>query len=560
MNAGKAQRLTRRLRRLAVAVAAIGALVVVSACSSASSGPESSESGGPSTSTPQQTSSASAAPTQQSAAEPGPTASSADEPTGGVLRVAAPAEPPDLNPASNLTNAVRNVTINTFNSLLSFNLDTYELEPELATSWEYSDDGLTLTLKLRDDVHFHNGQAMTAADAAWSIEQDTSSSNNRTGPALVNVKNASAVDKYTVAITLKQKDYTIPSVLPDVYVWPDGWEYDVKDPTSVKGMGTGPFMLEKWVPNDVIVLKRNPNYWQKGYPKLDEVDFVHIGDATTAALQLKSAQLDMMVAPFAQVKSLDSASGVQVINPPAGRSGLYDLRINFKHKPWGDVRVRQALAYALDRTAIKQALLGMYDPVSNPIPPTSKFFASDAIQYSLNVAKAKELLAAAGYPDGVDAGTLMTHFELGPDFKILAELIQAQAAKVGIKLKVQSYDVPTFVKRLLDADFDIGLSQTLGRQTPYDLLQHDVGSVRASYGGFAEPLKDYLTLLNGIAQMDPNSAEYEATVKKAQVEAMEKLPVIIVGSRPQPVAITDKVQGFKAEANGFLILENVGLK
>lgn len=475
---------------------------------------------------------------------------------GGMLRIASAAEPSNLDPRTNATEFDRNVVINVYNSLLEFDLEDFSLQPSLATSWEFSDDGLAITLELEEGVLFHDGSEMTADDVVFTILENADPDNIRTGAALARVEDVVAVDDYTVEIQLSEPDALIPETLVDVYVRPDGWEYD---PDAL--IGTGPFKFVSWDRNQAVVLERNEDYWREGFPLLDEVHFENVADDQTRVLRLEAGEIDMVpVPPFTLVERLQEG-GFNMVVPTGGAGAVYDLRFNVRTPPWDDVRVRQALNHALDREAIETALLGVYEPISNPVPEDSPFFSPTAPSYKpRDLDRARELLAEAGYPDGVDAGTMMNHYELGFDFEVLSQVIQSQAAEAGIRMELENFDVATWVDNYLSPEgWGVGLSNGLARPTPYDLIAHTWGKGRPAAQGHDETMPEFLELLEETRGLDPESDEFREGLQELQVIAMTELPSIAVGTKPLPIAMSDAVTGFEGHPSGFVILEQVGL-
>lgn len=476
---------------------------------------------------------------------------------GGTMLIAVESEPTDLDPSKNTTLPDRNVTINVYNSLIEFNLDDFSLQPGLAKDWYFSDDGLTLTLELEEGVQFHDGSDMTAADVAYTILQNADPENSRTGASLSLVADAVAVDDYTVEVKLSAPDALIPETLVDVYVRPDGWTYE---PDTF--IGTGPFKFVRWDRNQVIVLERNENYWREGLPLLDEVQLINVADEQTRILQIQAGDVHMVNQPaFTSLETLAAADGVEIAVPTNGAGLVYDIRFRVTAEPWNDVLVRQALNYALNREAYETALFGVYTAVSNPIAEDSPFFSEEAPVYTYDPDRARELLAEAGYPDGLDAGAFENHFELGLDFEVLSQLIQSDAAAVGINMEIQNYDVATWVARYLDpeSDYGIGLSNGAARPTPYDLVNHTWGKGRPAAQGHIETMPEFLQLLEDTRTLDPSSDQFRENLKELQTIALTELPSIVVGNKALPVAIRDTVTDFKAHPNGFLVMEAVGL-
>jgi peptide/nickel transport system substrate-binding protein len=238
--------------------------------------------------------------------------------------------------------------------------DGASVEPGAADSWKVSPDGKTWVLHIRDGVTFSDGTPLTAGDAAYALERAASKDSNfEDNFALVD--HATATDSHTLVVMLKKPSASFlayaslyaASIAPEKLIKAQGkalWEHPV---------GSGPYVLAEWVKNDHLTLRRNARYWQKPYPYLDELRFDVLTDDNTRMLKFRSGELDIATnVPPNQIEQLKKVNGVSVkIFPLMGFDYVY---VNHAHKPFNDIRVRQALNYAVDRPAILKAGTGTW--------------------------------------------------------------------------------------------------------------------------------------------------------------------------------------------------------
>ena len=308
-------------------------------------------------------------------------------------------EPPGLDPTSGNAAATDEVTYaNIFEGLTRID-ETGAVQPDLAQSWDISDDGLTYTFHLHDGVKFHDGTPLTADVVKFSLDRTTAEgSTNGQKQLFAAIDAVDALDPLTVKVTLKHPQGNFLYNL----AWGDA---EIVAPASAADnathpIGTGPFKFVDWVKGDHVDLAKNPDYW--GTPaKLDKATFKFISDPTAAFAAMMAGDVDAFPnfpAPetLAQFKS-DSRFSV-VIGTTEGET---ILAMNNGKKPFNDLKVRQAMSYAIDRKAIIDgAMFGYGTPIGSHFSPADPGYVDLTGLYAYNPDKAKELLKEAGYPQG----------------------------------------------------------------------------------------------------------------------------------------------------------------
>ena len=321
---------------------------------------------------------------------------SAEETDKTVVRINMESEPDNLDPWLSAASDTEAVFHNVFEGLVLFD-ETGALTPGLAESWDISDDGLTYTFHLRDDVTFHNGKAFSAEDVVYTYESLSGLGGEEAlSSKFKNLTSVEAVDDYTVTMTLAEADaaflqYTRVAVLPKGY----------EDQSSAP-VGTGPFVFEKYVPGQMVVLEKNEDYYDESrMPKIDEAQIYIMGDDSAVLTALQSGQLD---AGIVYADSADYLTGDFTVNSsPQNMVQLFAL--NNSATPFDDVRVRQAFEYAVNKDQIIDGVFAGYaTELYSNFSPVMSYFYNDELEdvYTYDVDKAKKLMAEAGYEDGFD--------------------------------------------------------------------------------------------------------------------------------------------------------------
>jgi len=319
-----------------------------------------------------------------------------------------------------------------FNRLVRLEPDM-SAHPELAVSWEPNDDASVWTFKLRQGVKFHNGRELTAEDvAAFFNRVADPDSGSMIVSELSPIAGAERVDKYTVRLLLETgyADWPVVVGKPRAsIIAPESAGKDTRMP-----IGTGPYKFKEFVPGERVTVVANRDYWDKSQPHFDEVRLAVFPDPAGATSALLAGDVDIRweIEPeFIDVLSQDP--GVVVQRVPG--TGYQDLIMDTREKPFDDPRVREAIKYCCDREKFVQAVCDGYGVVANdqPVSPMNPFFADIPIRRQ-DHKRAKELLAQAGYPDGLELDVYTSEVRAG--MVPSAITLKDQAAPAGIRINV----------------------------------------------------------------------------------------------------------------------------
>ena len=341
-----------------------------------------------------------------------------------------------------------------FDGLMDYKPGTTDLVPDLAESYEVAPDGLSYTFKLRKGVKFHNGRELTADDVKWSIERAVRPETQSPGQGFFNMiagfadvtagkakelSGIEVVDPYTVRVSLSHPDATFLHVMalnfgfavPKEEVEKYGQDFG-KHP-----VGTGAYKMTEWTLGQRVVFERNPDYYQKGLPKLDKITFEIGQEPLVALLRLERGEVDILgdgipPAKFLEVMG-DPARKQNVIKGGQLHTGYVSM--NVKIKPFDDKLVRQAVNHAINKERIIKIINGRAVPANQPLPPAMPGYDPDYKGYAYDPAKAKALLAQAGFKDGFDTELYAMNTDPNPR---IAQAIQQDLAEVGIRAELKT--------------------------------------------------------------------------------------------------------------------------
>ncbi|GAA6201428.1 ABC transporter substrate-binding protein [Aquicoccus sp. SU-CL01552] len=348
------------------------------------------------------------------------------------ITVAMQLEPPHLDPTSAAAGAIDSVLYaNVFEGLTRFMGDG-SIVPGLAKSWAISEDGLTYTFHLHEGVMFHDGTTMDAEDVKFSLDRARAEDSANAQKALfAGISDVAVVDPLTVKVTLSEPNgsFLFNMAWGDaVIVAPESIETIKQTP-----VGTGAFKFSEWVQGDKIVLEKNPDYW--GTPaKLDEATFKFISDPTAAFAAVMAEDVDAFIS-FPAPENLPQFEADPRFQVLVGSTeGETILAMNNKQPPFDNVKVREAVAHAIDRQAIIDgAMFGYGTPIGTHFAPHNPAYVDLTGQSAFDPELSKKLLAEAGLPDGFE-----TTLHLPPPSYARrgGEIIAAQLGQVGIKAEI----------------------------------------------------------------------------------------------------------------------------
>ena len=398
-------------------------------------------------------------------ATPGPT----PLPRGGTLVVAITEDPGQFNPGITTSFSVHAVADSMYNGLVGLDANANPV-PDLAESWEISDDATSYTFHLAEGVTWHNGEPFTSEDVKFTFENILLKYHSRTKAGLEKVlAGIDTPDANTVvfrfnkpyAPLLQRLDVTEAPILPKhIY---EGIEDPTKADANLKPVGTGPFVFGSYTPGEVRLM-RNENYFKEGLPLLDEVVFRIIPEASTQIQALEAGEVDYVwrvPGPDAtRIADSPDTDVLPVASGPGGGFCIITLTFNLERDVFKDVRVRQAFAYAIDRQQIvDQILFGQGRAAVAPISSEITWaHLADGPQYPYDPAKAESLLDEAGYPKGADGTRFKVDFVHFPPFSKYGELLREQLSKAGITLELRPLERDAAVDTIFNKrDFDTNL-------------------------------------------------------------------------------------------------------
>jgi len=488
-----------------------------------------------------------------------------------VLTFAKAGDAVKLDPADVTDGESITVMDNIFEGLVKYKPGTTEIEPCLATSWDISEDGRVFTFHLRKDVKFHDGTDFNADAVVFSLERqrDPNHPFHKYGEwaywgwVFGAVEKTEKVDDYTVKITLKEKFapflttmamFTAFIVSPtSAEKWGEEW--------YAHPVGTGPFKFVEWIKDDHITLEKFDDYWGEK-PKIDKLIFKVIPDASVRLLELQQGNVQGMEFPNPDdLEKIKSDPNLKLLSQPGLNIGYLAMNMGEDtpgYDPhFGDVRVRRAVSYAINKKDIvKHLYKGTAVPAKNPLPPTLWGYNDEIEDYEYNPEKAKELLAEAGYPDGFEtnlwAMPVARPYMFDP--QKIAEAIQADLEKVGIKAKIVSYDWGTYLQKTEAGEHAMCLlGWTMDYPDPdnilYVLLDKDAATV-GSAGNVAFYRNDKVHELNMKAKKTYDRKEREKYYKEIQEIIHEDAPWVCLAHANQMVVFRNNVKGFKLYPTG----------
>ena len=381
--------------------------------------------------------------------------------------------PENFTPAINTTGTSLDAARPVYNNLVQFTPGTTKVEPGLAESWEVTPDGLTITFHLRKGIKVHSGvngftptRDLNADDVIWSFGRQWKPDhpyakvsggsydyfNDMNMPDLLD--SITKTDDLTVVMKLKKPNAPIIANLAMDFAVIQSAEY--ADYLMKKGtpeqfdqipVGTGPFVFVDYQKDAVIRYKANPDYWG-GKPKVDDLVYAITPDATARYAKLKANECQIMIAPNpADLADMKNNPDINLLSQAGLNIGY--MAMNVQKPPFDNVKVRQAIAMAVDRDAIlKEVYQGAGQKAKNPIPPTIWSYDDSTVDYPYDPAKAAEMLKAAGITSlDTDLWWMPVSRPYNPNAKRMGEMVQADLEKVGIHAKLVSYEWGEYRKR-----------------------------------------------------------------------------------------------------------------
>ena len=416
---------------------------------------------------------------------------------GGSITIAQGVEPPGLDPTT-ATSAVipRVVYSNILEGLVKIDRNG-KIAPALVRDFKISKDGKEYTFILKKGAKFHDGKSFDAEDVKFTFERLMDPKTATAHPEYYkDIDSVQVVDSHTVKIKMKNVNsmFLFNLARPDSIIV----NKQAVDKLKSAPIGTGPFKFVEWVRGDHITLAKFDDYHRKGIPYLDKVTFKFIGDPSAQIASLKAGDIDVIAYDVSPENALllEKDPKFKVLNGYTTTKVI--LSTNNSRKPFNDVRIRRAMAHAIDRTAlIKGAMSGYGVPIGSHMDPGNPYYIDLTPYYPYNPEKAKQLLKEAGYADGFEAVIKL------PERYVYArrsgEIIADMFSQVGIRLKIELTEWGQWIDRVFkNADYDLTV---IGHAEPFDI------------NIYAKPTYYFRY----------DSLKFQETLKKAEMEADPKI-------------------------------------
>jgi peptide/nickel transport system substrate-binding protein len=437
--------------------------------------------------------------------------------------------------------------------------DGKNVEPWLATSYTLSPDKKTYTFKLRPGVKFSNGQTMTSADVKFSIDE-ARKEDQGWGFLDVAIKDIEAPTPDTVVIHTK---YPWSPFLADIALFANGiipkdYGGETKDQFYTHPIGTGPFMWDHWDKGNELVLKKNPNYWQKGKPYLDSVTWRYVGDDNTRELQLEGGQAQVdEFPPFQTVDKLKSTPGVTMTLFPSTRTDY--MMMNERYAPLADVHVRRAISLAIDRESIiKSVLFGNGTPANSFMPPQVPYYDKTTPGLQYDMAQAKQEMAQSKYPNGFSVEMLLGKGTA--DEHSYGQIIQQSLQQLGIKVNFKQVDPSTEFSDEQEFKYQLGFSYwTMDIADPDELVTFAVDPGSGAKSFYTDYNNPDVVKWTHQAEHEFDKTKRQELYTNIQKQAAEDAFMAFLFYSPYRYAYTDKLHGFFVYPTGNYHMEDVWL-
>lgn len=488
-----------------------------------------------------------------------------DPQEGGVLRIALGGTPKSLDPKFRTNIYESNILCQVLDSLIIYSNDQQEFKPNLATEWSVSDDGLTYTFKLREDVYFQPGQfqdgrQFVASDVKYSLERAKEARN----VTLVMLDHVEVVDDFTVKCILKYPDAIFMDALtgPTNMIVPqeevEGWG----DEFSNHVVGTGPFCLVEFKQDESATLARNENYWGPR-PYLDGVKYEFVTDANQIFNTLKTGEIDFCPRISGEtVKLVSEDPSLTLLLQP--NSSINFIGFNMEDPVLSDIRVRQALCMAVDTEELCKGIY-QYDeavPAHQPMPPISWGYdpSMEDYAYEYNPEKARELLAEAGYPDGLKLTLTLSDTAAVNVTRMVTILQQIWKANLNVDLELDISEWSVYSETVTSGKhqiYTVGVSSTVDPHnfTGKCLASKYIGTIPAGVRMNNAEMDELVQ--ESVAT--PDIAARKEVYKEIVKLAMEQYPAIYYSNDNIAWGVNNKVHGLSPKTYWFLCNSEVNV-
>jgi peptide/nickel transport system substrate-binding protein len=492
---------------------------------------------------------ATTAPAAKPAEAAKPAASGEAAKKGGTMRIGFYQDASNMDPAFSGSGFDRQVFFNVLENLVTLS-PTLEIQPGLAESWQIAQDGKSITFKLKQGVKFHDGTDFNAEAVKANYDRilDPEQKSPRRSD-IASVQSVDMVDPNTIRMNMSVPDSSLLANLTDrsgMIISPESIKKYGKD-LARNVVGTGPFQFVEWAKDDHILLKKNPNYWNKEQPNLDEVRYRVILDDSVRMAALKNNELDMVdVIPTKFIN--ETKADTSLVSVDINALGGWWVLFNCTKPPFDNKALREAVVAAMDLDAIlKIAFRGIGQPANGPLPPSSWAYDNSIPYKKRDVNLAKQKLTEGGKPGGFKFAFQCENIPIVVEIN---QLIKSQLSEIVVDADVQPVEVGTLLADRNSKNFELSWTRWSGRPDPDgNTYAHFHSKGGMNFGGYANAKVDEaLDKARQILDHAERRKLYTDAIKVLQ----EDVPVGFLWHPVEPKAMSKAVRGYVAIPDGMI--------
>jgi peptide/nickel transport system substrate-binding protein len=464
-----------------------------------------------------------------------------------------------IDPIASSDNASIWAELQIYDQLVRPSKDGSKLEPGVAESWTVSPDGKEYSFKLRSDAKFSDGTPVTAADVEFSLKR-AAGEKSEWGRFFRPITTYQVVDDHTIVMKLEKPFTPIinnlamfsASILPAKLVEAQG------DAFFEKPVGSGPFVLVNWARGQKMELTKNPNYWEKGKPQIDGATLEIVPEDNSRVLKLKAGELDAIIdIPFNQAATLKTDASVKVGLAQVFRIDM--VQINTTKKPFDDVRVRQAMNYAVDKEALVKGVFHGDAVAATTSIPAMAYHNDELKPYPVDLDKAKALLMEAGLKNGFKTSMLVRGGDVTS--RQVGSAIQASLRQIGIEVELQTIEGSSQFSTTKAGNYELSLSYaTSDTIDPDQLVGFTMVNPERANAFHTQWKDDRVNELYALERQTNEGAERGKMFKEIESRVHDGAPFIFLFMPKSAYAMRANVEGFEVLPTANYSLKDVVIK
>ncbi len=473
-----------------------------------------------------------------------------EEAKNGII-VAIPQDFDSLDPHKATATGTQEIMYNIFTCLINTD-ENGEIIPELAESFESSDDLKTYTFKLKQDVIFHNGVKMTSKDVLYTFNRLSGKTQDQSEPISdisKNIDSVEAPDDYTIIIHLKEKDASFLAKCLIAIIPENSGPQQEKTP-----IGAGPYAFESYTQGISLKMKKNKDFYMNDLPKIENVEFKIFTNTSAGQLALKNGEIDIMFNLMeADVKAI--GDGFDILRVP--RNMVQLMAFNYDFAPFKDIRVRQAINYAVNKKEIIDLIVpGSVQIDTNFSPVMAGYYNKDVENFYQNdIEKAKTLLKESGNENLSFTVKVPSEYKQHVD---TAQIIKQQLAQVGIEMNIETVEWNTWLSEVYKGKkFEATIIGFTGKLDPYPIIGRYASDYKDNFMSYSNPEFDEV-IKKATAESDMQKrTEY---YREAQMLLTQDAAALYIMDPSNIIAINKNLENFKTYPIGYIDIKNLSYK